>query len=102
MSFSGLLDLRVQESHVVRHVKPPRRGEATRRPHALSRVRTKAFGASAPRSYPWSYPSRETLSLDPEHLFKQQLEQSRAKLHVRRFTYHHCSQILSIKILQIL
>ena len=60
MSFSGLLDLRAEESRVVRHVKPPRRGEASRRGiHALSRVRTQAIGALAPGSCPLSYPSAQ-------------------------------------------
>ena len=53
----GLLDLRAEESRVVRHVKPPRCGEESRWPHALSRVRTQAIGALAPGSYPLSYPS---------------------------------------------
>ena len=57
MSFYGLLDLRAEESRVVRHVKPPRCGEESSRPHALSRVRTQAIGALAPGSYPLSYPS---------------------------------------------
>ena len=54
---STLLDLRAEESRVVRHVKPPRSGEASRRPRALSRVRTQAIGALAQGSYPLSYPS---------------------------------------------
>ena len=63
MSFSWLLDIRVQECRVVRHVKPPRYGEASRRPHALSRVRTQAIGALAPGSYPLSYPSARFLAV---------------------------------------
>ena len=47
MSFFGLLDLRAEESRVLRHVKPPRCGEESRRPHALSRVRTQSIGACA-------------------------------------------------------
>ena len=35
MSYSRLLDLRSEESRVLRHVKPPRCGEATRKPRAL-------------------------------------------------------------------
>ena len=54
---STLLDLRAEESRVVRHVKPPRCGEASKRPRALSRVRTQAIGALAKGSYPLSYPS---------------------------------------------
>ena len=44
---STVLDLRTEESRVLRHVKPPRYGEASRRPRALSRVRTQAIGALA-------------------------------------------------------
>ena len=47
MSFSRLLDLRAEASRVVRHVKPPRYGEASRRPRALSQIRTQAIGALA-------------------------------------------------------
>ena len=54
---STLLDLRAEESRVVIRVKPPRYGEASRRPRALSRVRTQAIGALAQGSYPLSYPS---------------------------------------------
>ena len=57
---STLLDLRAEESRVVRHVKPPRYGEASRRPRALSRVRTQAIGALAQGSYPLSYPSAQS------------------------------------------
>ena len=54
MLFSRLLlDLRAEESRVVRHVKPPRYREASRRPRALSRVRTHAIGALAQGSYSW-------------------------------------------------
>ena len=49
MSLSRLLDLRVQESRVVRRVKPPCCGEACR----LSPVQTQAIGAL-------SYPSIRT------------------------------------------
>ena len=34
--FSILLDLRAEESRVLRHVKPPRFGEASRKPNARS------------------------------------------------------------------
>ena len=44
---STLVGLRAEESRVVRHVKPPRYGEASRRPRALSGVRTQAIGALA-------------------------------------------------------
>ena len=54
-----LLDLSAEESRVVRHVKPPRYGEASRIPRALSRVRTQAIGALAQGSYPLSYPSAQ-------------------------------------------
>ena len=57
MSFSRLLDLRAEESRVVRHVKPPRYGEASKRPHALSRARTQAIDALVQGPYPLSYPS---------------------------------------------
>ena len=43
MSFSRLLDLRKEESRVVRHVKPSRCGEASRKPRARSRARTSAL-----------------------------------------------------------
>ena len=56
---STLPDLRADESRVVRHVKPPRCGEASSRPHALRRVRTQDIGALAQGSYPLSYPSAE-------------------------------------------
>ena len=68
MSLSGLLDLRAEESRIIRHVKPPRCGEASRRPHALSRVRTQAIGALAPGSYPLSYPSARERVFIPMHL----------------------------------
>ena len=57
------IDLRAEESRVVRHVKPPRYGEASRRPRALSRIRTQAIGALAQGSYPLSYPSAQIGSL---------------------------------------
>ena len=60
MSLSGLLGLRAEESRVIRHVKPPRCGEASRKPRALTRVRTQAFGGLAQGSYPLSYPSAPT------------------------------------------
>ena len=44
---SRLLDLRVEESRVVRQVKSPHCREATRKPRALIRVRTQAIGALA-------------------------------------------------------
>ena len=56
MSFAQLLDLRAGESRVVRHVKPPRYGEASRRPRALTLIPTQAIGALAQGSYPLSYP----------------------------------------------
>ena len=37
MSHSTLLDLRAVESCVIRHVKPPHYGEASRKPRALIR-----------------------------------------------------------------
>ena len=40
MSLSRLLDVTAEESRVVTHVKPPRCGEASKEPRALSRVRT--------------------------------------------------------------
>ena len=40
-----------------RHVKPPRCGEASRKPRALSRVRTQAIGALAQGFYLLSYSS---------------------------------------------
>ena len=46
---STLLDLRAEESRVVRQVKPPRCGEASGRPRALSRDRIQAIGALAHR-----------------------------------------------------
>ena len=52
MSYSQLLDLRAEESHVVRHVKPPLYREASRRPWQLSRAQTQAIGALAQGSYP--------------------------------------------------
>ena len=61
MSFFGLLDLRAEESRVVRHVKTPRCGKESRTPRALSRVRTQAVGALAPGSCPLSYPSAHTV-----------------------------------------
>ena len=61
---STLLDLRSEESRVIRHVKPPRRGEASRRPRALSRIQTQAIGALAQGSYPLSYPSAHSFSVN--------------------------------------
>ena len=55
---STLPDLRAEESRVVRHVKTPRYGEASRRPRALSRVRTQAIGALAQGSLPIKPPER--------------------------------------------
>ena len=54
---STLLDLRAEESRIVRHVKPPRCAEASRRPRALSQVRTQAIGALAQGPYPLIYQS---------------------------------------------
>ena len=65
---STLLDLRAEESRVVRHVKPPRYGESSRRPRALSRVRTQAIGALAQGSYPLSYPSALGIPLKTLHI----------------------------------
>ena len=45
---------------VVRHVKPSRCGEASRKPPALTQVRTQPIGALAQGSYPLSYPSAPT------------------------------------------
>ena len=45
MSCLRLLDLRAEESRVLRHVKPPRCKEASRNPRSLSRGRTQAIGA---------------------------------------------------------
>ena len=42
-----LLDLRAEESHVLRRLKPPRCGEASKKHRALSRVRTQVIGALA-------------------------------------------------------
>ena len=53
---STLLDLRAEERRVVRRLKPPRCGEVSRRPRALSRVRTQVIGALSQGSYPLSYP----------------------------------------------
>ena len=39
------MDSGVEESRVQRQVKPPRSGEASRKPRALSRVRTQAISA---------------------------------------------------------
>ena len=46
-----------EESHAVRHLKPPRSGEVSGSPRALSRFRTQVIGALAQGSYPFSYPS---------------------------------------------
>ena len=47
MSYSRMLDLRADESRLVRHVKPPRSGGASKKPCAHSRVRSQAIGALA-------------------------------------------------------
>ena len=72
-----LLDLRAEESRVVRHVKPPRCGEESSRPHALSLVRTQAIGALAPGSYLLSYPSSSVypLLLEAEEQCSEQSNQ---------------------------
>ena len=57
MSFSRLLDLRAEESRVIRHANPPCCGEASKRTRALSRVRTQAIGALVQGSYLLSHPS---------------------------------------------
>ena len=54
---STLLDLRAEKSRVVRHVKPPCCGEASRKPCARSGVRTQAIDALAQSFNPLSYPS---------------------------------------------
>ena len=58
-----LLDLRDEESHVLRRVIPSRCGEATRKSRALSRVRTQAIGELARGFYPLSYPSARMSSV---------------------------------------
>ena len=45
--FLTLQDLRAEESRVLRHVKPPGDGEASRKPRALSWDRTQTIGALA-------------------------------------------------------
>ena len=47
ISSSRLLDLRAEESRVIRHVKPLHCGEASRKPKALSWVQIQAIGALA-------------------------------------------------------
>ena len=42
-----ILDSRAEESRILRRVKPPRFGEASRKPRAFSRVRSQAIGALA-------------------------------------------------------
>ena len=55
---SRLLDIRAEESRVVRHVKPPCCGKASRRPRALSWVPTQAIECHwREGSYPLSYSS---------------------------------------------
>ena len=50
--FSTVLDLWAEESRVLRHVKPPRCGEASRKPRLLSRFQTEAIGTLAHGFYP--------------------------------------------------
>ena len=45
--FSNVLDLRAEEGRVLRHVEPPRYGEASRKPRALSRDRIQGIAALA-------------------------------------------------------
>ena len=45
--FSALLDLRAEESRVLRQVKPPRYGESLSNPRVLSWDRTQTIGALA-------------------------------------------------------
>ena len=47
MSHSRLLGLRAEGSRVLEHVKPPRCGEGSRKPLALTRVRTQPIGVVA-------------------------------------------------------
>ena len=61
--FFRLLDLRAEESCVLRYVKPPRCEEASRKPRALSRVRTQAIGALAQGFYPLSYSRPPSLDM---------------------------------------
>ena len=63
MSYSRLLELGAEQSRVVRHVKPPRCGEASRRSRALRRVPNQAIGALVQSFYPLSYPSALMLQL---------------------------------------
>ena len=55
--FSRSLDLRAEESRVVRLRKLPRCREASRKPCALSRVLAQAIGALASGTYSLNYPS---------------------------------------------
>ena len=48
---SRQLDVRAQESNVIRNVKPPRCGEVSSKPHTLSWGRTQAIGTLAHGSY---------------------------------------------------
>ena len=48
---STLLDLRAAESRVIRHLKPPCCGEASRKPRILSWDRTQAIGSLKMASY---------------------------------------------------
>ena len=57
MTYSRLLDLKAEESRVLRHVKPPRYREASRKPRAVGRIRTQAVGTLAHGFYSLSYPS---------------------------------------------
>ena len=45
--FPTVSDLRTEESRVLRYAKPPRHGEASRKPRALSWDRTQAVSALA-------------------------------------------------------
>ena len=53
MSHSRLLDLRVEESRVIRQAKPLRCGEASSKLRALCRDRTQAMGALAQGLVRW-------------------------------------------------
>ena len=62
---SRLLDFRAEESRVLRHVKPLRCGEASRKPRARERVRTQAIGALAHGFYPLGHSSTLAISEAP-------------------------------------
>ena len=47
LSYSQLPDLKAEDSRFLRHVKPPRSGEASRKPRALCWVLTQTTGALA-------------------------------------------------------